>query len=340
MGRFQPTIKKIRGMQALLDVSGGDSFSDIYGQYRFDSIVGDKMVAISQGKPLILLPQTYGPFISEKNRQTASRVVRSARAVWARDERSYAIVRDLLGDQFDPERHKATVDMAFGLPVAAPDDSIANEIREFASQAEVLVGLNVSGLLYRSPSGGIEDFNFKSNYRDIIQELLKRLLAEPNVRVLLVGHVGPNQPTELDAAGLESDMTATRELLETVKIDDPSRTLSVPSHWNAMQLKWAIGQCDWFCGTRMHSCIAGLSQGVPTGAVAYSDKTIGVFETAGVGDSVIDPRVDDAETVVDKLLTSFQQRSVTKETLGQWLPVVKGRLKDFFEHLKAQIDRP
>ncbi|PQO32843.1 polysaccharide pyruvyl transferase family protein [Bremerella cremea] len=336
MGGFQPTIKKIRKMRALLDVSGGDSFSDIYGQFRFDSIVGDKMLAISQGRPLILLPQTYGPFLTEKNRETASRVVREAKAVWARDERSLSIVRDLLGDHFDPERHKSTVDMAFGLPVVQPEESIAKGIQDFASAADVLVGLNVSGLLYQSPTGGVEDFKFLSSYREVIESLFRELLAQPGVRILLVGHVGPNQFSE-ESAGSESDTSAMRSLLETVKVDDPDRAYLVPHYLNALQLKWAIGQCDWFCGTRMHSCIAGLSQGVPTGAIAYSDKTIGVFETASVGESVIDPRVDDAETVVRKLIESFHQRDTTRETLRQWLPVVKGRLKDFFETLKTQI---
>lgn len=200
----------------------------------------------------------------------------------------------------------------------------------------MVVGLNVSGLIYRDPSGGIERFKFRSNYRDIIEGLLKGLLAEPNVSILLVGHVGPNREDGSNSEQ-ESDVAAIRVLLDNLQVSDSPRTHVVPAHLSAMELKWVIGQCDWFCGTRMHSCIGGLSQGVPTGAIAYSDKTIGVFESAGVGESVVDPRTDDAETVVQKLLDSFKERDTTRETLQQWLPVVKGRLKDFFDQLKKQI---
>lgn len=35
---------------------------------------------------------------------------------WARDERSFDVLKDLLGDAFDPLRHRSGVDVAFGLP--------------------------------------------------------------------------------------------------------------------------------------------------------------------------------------------------------------------------------
>ncbi len=337
MGRFQPTIRKIRQLRAVLDVSGGDSFSDMYGQNRFDRIISDKNVALSQKRPLILLPQTYGPFVNAKNRRTAARIVREAKAVWARDERSLGIVRELLGAGFNPEIHKSTVDMAFGLPTAEPGEPVASEVRDFASQAEVLVGLNVSGLIYEDPSGGVERYKFRSDYRVIMERFLKELLADPKVKIVLVAHVGGIGQKDTEKNSLESDNLAIDQLMNTVSVHDSSRFYRVPTHLSAMELKWIIGQSDWFCGTRMHSCIAGLSQAVPTAAIAYSDKTIGVFETAGVGDSVVDPRIEDEETVLQKLLTSFRERDVTKETLQQWIPVVKARLGEFFEQLKLQI---
>ena len=46
--------------------------------------------------------------------------------------------------------------------------------------------------------------------------------------------------------------------------------------------KAVIGQCDFFIGSRMHACIAALSQGVPCVGVAYSMKFAGVFDTVGM----------------------------------------------------------
>ena len=37
----------------------------------------------------------------------------------------------------------------------------------------------------------------------------------------------------------------------------------------------------------MHACIAALSHGIPTTAVAYSKKFIGFFDSVGLGDYVM-----------------------------------------------------
>lgn len=46
----------------VLDIGEGDSFTDIYGLRRFRYHIASKLVALHSGKPLILSPQTIGPF--------------------------------------------------------------------------------------------------------------------------------------------------------------------------------------------------------------------------------------------------------------------------------------
>jgi hypothetical protein len=54
-----------------------------------------------------------------------------------------------------------------------------------------------------------------------------------------------------------------------------------------------------FIGSRMHACIAALSQGVPTVGLAYSDKFRGVFESLGLERLVADLRALEAGEVVE-----------------------------------------
>jgi len=89
---------------AVLDISGGDSFTDLYGEKRFWDVARPKLVALALGGPLILLPQTYGPFRDERLRQIASRIVDRAKMAWARDEHSFRSLRELAGNHFDPAR--------------------------------------------------------------------------------------------------------------------------------------------------------------------------------------------------------------------------------------------
>lgn len=46
----------------ILDIGQGDSFSDIYGKYRFDSINLIHLIAQKLKKPYCILPQTIGSF--------------------------------------------------------------------------------------------------------------------------------------------------------------------------------------------------------------------------------------------------------------------------------------
>ena len=59
----------------------------------------------------------------------------------------------------------------------------------------------------------------------------------------------------------------------------------------------------------VHATIAGLSTGVPTATISYSDKAIGVFESCGQGGEVFDlPRREGGE-VVKHLIVSDRRRS-------------------------------
>ena len=54
--------KEMSTLDMIFDVTFGDGFSDIYGKMWNVTTDMLKELAIRSGKPLILLPQTYGPY--------------------------------------------------------------------------------------------------------------------------------------------------------------------------------------------------------------------------------------------------------------------------------------
>ena len=50
---------------ALFDLTAGDSFSDIYGMERLERYAEPMVYSVGCGTPLILGPQTFGPFRSD-----------------------------------------------------------------------------------------------------------------------------------------------------------------------------------------------------------------------------------------------------------------------------------
>jgi len=314
------SAREIAAADTILDISGGDSFTDLYGPCRLKSVAWPKLLALRLRKPLILLPQTYGPFSSPEALGLARRIVRGATMAWARDERSFAVLRELLGDAFEPSRHRCGVDVAFLLPVREPQRTqLPDRLQQWLvapDPASPLAGVNISGLIYNSPERARSQYGFVADYGALTRGLVLGLI-ERGARVVLVPHV----VTPL--GHYESDVEASEALVGTLP-DAASESVAIgPAYADPRDVKWLIGRCDWFCGTRMHATIAGLSQGVPTAAIAYSIKTQGVFETCGQGAHVADPRQCGTDEAVDHLLRSFEDRAGAGASLSHHLPRVR-----------------
>jgi polysaccharide pyruvyl transferase WcaK-like protein len=136
----------------------------------------------------------------------------------------------------------------------------------------------------------------------------------------------------------ESDVEACTKLLAALPTELGSRMRITSTELDEREVKWLISKLDWFCGTRMHSTIAALSSRVPTVAVAYSDKTRGVFETCAVDDQVIDPRQLQTRDVIERLNACWERRDETASVLSSSIERVKERateqLTEIFRNLK------
>ncbi len=332
LARLHPRTALLRGLDAVIDISGGDSFSDLYGHERFAAVAMPKLLALELGLPLLLAPQTYGPFHAGAHRAQATAILRHARAAWARDPRSFEVLRSLVGEHFDAERHRSGVDVAFGLPARPPADPVLqNALSRRRARAGLLIGLNVSGLLYHASPEEATSYGLRCDYRALVHDLMRMLLALPEAEVVLVPHVR--------SPGPDCDEKACADVHRALSPADAERVLRLPATLEADELKWVIGRTDWFCGARMHSCIAALSQGVPTVGLAYSDKTLGVFETAGVGEGVVDPRADPAPVVVGRIRDELAARGERAAALRAALPGLQQRWREEFEAMVAGARR-
>ena len=313
-----PAAERIRNADAILDISGGDSFTDLYGPERFKSIAWPKLTAIRLGIPLILLPQTYGPFRSSPSRELAARICRGAAAAWARDERSFGVLRHLLGDAFDPARHRCGVDVAFLLPTKRPAAPLGDRLQEWLetrNQAEPLAGLNVSGLLYNDPAGARSRYGFIADYRELCRSLVERLAAD-GARVVLTPHV-VSPPGHY-----ESDIEASGRLAASLSKDVATRVTVAPAFQDPREVKWLSGQYDWLYGKRMQSTIAGRSSAVPSATTSYSDKAHSVFANRGVGAAVMVPKPLNAVKALGSVQYLFRGRFELAWKLRSGLPAV------------------
>jgi colanic acid/amylovoran biosynthesis protein len=287
------------------DIRGGDSFSDIYGARNFILASLPVLSVIWTRGSIALFPQTYGPFKTAVCRSLAKYILRHADPILARDHQSEDAVRELIGEA---ARIHFCPDVAFSLEAVKPGTlDVSPPLPEKGSAC--LIGLNVNGLMYNGGYTRSNMFGLKLDYNAFLGRLVTNLLSDENNRLLLVPH------TFAPPGNVESDPEASRRVLEGVDAQFRSRIHLITREYDQHEIKGLIGDCDFFIGSRMHSCIAALSQGIPTVGVAYSKKFRGVFESVGAGQWVIDGRY----TATDEALSLVQQLFHERAQIGEKL---------------------
>ena len=168
---FTKLKKIIKQIDLVAAINGGDGFSDIYNSSTFHWRLRETLMANRANIPVVILPQTIGPFYCIKNYNIAKSILKSAKFVFVRDAK---FVDEL--DKMEV-RYELTKDLsAYMMPEKWDIDIRQNSI-----------GLNVSGLCYsnsfRSLSGQFECYPLLINA--IIQRFQDKGLNVSHIRIII-----------------------------------------------------------------------------------------------------------------------------------------------------------
>jgi len=322
-----PWVGAIEQADFAADIRGGDSFSDIYGMKRL--VTGFLMawtVLLVKGT-IVQLPQTYGPFTSPIARWMARYLLRRSSVIVARDKKSMQVAQDLVG----PSREVLlSPDVAFSLEASAPQTLVLDPPLSGVLPTG-MIGVNVNGLMYHGGYTRDNMFGLKMDYPLFLRSLLLALLKEQTHEIWLIPH------TYALEGNVESDPDASRHLRNSLPSYLRERVRIIAAEYDPNELKGVIGMCDFFIGSRMHSCIAALSQGIPCVGVAYSMKFKGVFETVEMEDWVVDARYLATNEAVQTMLRLYQSRESIREKLRQNAGHARQRLTEVFQEIMDRL---
>src|SRR6266404_970761 len=280
-----PVLRHVRDTDVFASIAGGDSFSDIYGLGRLLYETLPQFLVLLMTKRLVLFPQTLGPFKSWLAHRIAHSILSGAMFVCSRDALGIKSLEGLVDNPSD-SKYRFCYDLGFLLEPVRPAGIDLNGLL-VKTPGTPLIGLNVSGLLNSGGYNGKNMFALKIDYASMIRNLLAYLIAEKGTRVVLVPHVhGEPGP----AGDFESDECACTQLYEAMKETYPGKLFVVQGIRTTSEIKYVIGHCDLFIGSRMHACIAALSLEVPAVALSYSDKFRGVWQSIDLQELIADPR--------------------------------------------------
>lgn len=308
-------LPMVRACDLVLDIGAGDSFSDIYGVKRFVKYMLAKATVHLAGKPLVLSPQTIGPFARGWARLLAFATLSRSAAIFARDEKSIDFLREA---GFSGKVNLAS-DVALRLPYDPPAPRQA--------EGPVKVGINVSGLLMNGGYTQSNMFGLKADYPALMRRLTARFAALPGVEVHLVAHVIS------DRFLVEDDYRASVALAEEIG----GAVTVAPKFATPSEAKSYIAGLDFFMGARMHACIAAFSSGVPVVPMAYSRKFAGMFGALGY-DHTVNCTSETAEAIEAKVQQSFEAREEIRQDLAAAFARGLERLEPYDAELARLIE--
>ena len=280
---------QMRRARVVIDIGAGDSFADIYGSKRLGWMFAMKLLAWVARRPVVMAPQTVGPFTKPLSIRLARFVMNRTALLATRDKLSTAAV-EAMGVR-TPVIEAS--DVALRLPFTPPSKS---------TDAPPRIGINVSGLLMSGGYTGKNELGIALDYPGLIRDIIRHFRQHKDgCEVHLVSHV--IYDPEAEAGQTEDDYFAARKLAE----EFPG-TIVAPAFATPSEAKSYIAGLDYFMGARMHACIAAFSSGVPVIPMAYSRKFEGLFGSIGYHHTV-DCTAETGAAILAKIVEGYENRA-------------------------------
>ena len=279
-------IKKSKAMEGcdyVIDLCGGDGYTDNYGMIRLFAESVPVHMANSKKIPILFAPQTIGPFNTKLGKKVAYHTLKKLQHLFVRDTSSYECCKQLKLNNITSQ----VIDVAFALPFE----------KQNIFSDKVKVGINVSGLLYNGGYNRDNYFRLSFSYKEFIDKLLTLLSADERYEVHLIPHVNS------DEVEIDDDYRVCQKIAQ----ENPKLILA-PKFNSPVDAKCYISGMDIFSGARMHSTIGAISSGVPVIPVAYSRKFNGLYSTLEYP-YLIDAKADiSCEEAIKQFCTYLNER--------------------------------
>ena len=289
-----------RDIDGVIDASGF-AFGDQLGVARSRSFAQDVARWKRQGKPVVLLPQAFGPFEDRQVRAAFQPVVTQADLIFARDESSL--------------RHLEAIGAPADKLRLAPD--FTNLVKPAFPQHDE-----------RSPT---RRACIVPNHR-----MVEKATDDARRRYVpfLAGCVEAVREADLDPFVLLHDTHVDRELVPALQKAAGS-PLPVVSESDPRKLKGILGRSHLVIGSRFHALVGALSQAVPCLGAGWSHKYQMLFEDYDCGENLLDTAADD-DAIRDAVVRAADGDTRT-ELVGR-LDRAAARQRDQVREMWREVD--
>jgi colanic acid/amylovoran biosynthesis protein len=267
--------------------------------------------ALALGKPLIFLPQSFGPLPGRLQRSLLRLVLNRSTLIAAREYQSLHFLSSIGVRQ----RVLVLPDLAFAMHNAGH--------AELALQSAPgpLIGLTLMDW-----GGQNASFQHQSKYELAVVALIEHLQQQYAASILLFAQCTGPTPDQ-------DDRRIARRI--AAALHNPASITVVDAVLSPGELQAAYSQLDLLVATRMHSAIFALTTNTPVLLVSYLHKSVGLMGLLGLNRYVLDIATIDAE----HLCTRFDQVWCDREHIRRYLAKRIPALRTTLAHLPVLIQQ-
>lgn len=256
--------------------------------------------------PIYMYSCTVGPFHGYYNRWLATRALSLPTAVFLREESSLDAFRRIAPSV--PATLAA--DVGFLLPKCS--ERRVSELRaHYLPETGRRIRVGISVREYTFP-GHPDATGQRTRYLRAVADLALYFIDEIDAEVHFVPQV---------LADEVNDLSVSKEVQNLA--GNPAHSYLIVDDLSPQDLKGLYSCFDVFVGVRMHANIFALSAGVPTVAIAYEPKTMGIMGQLGLARYALNIRTLDSASLLERADALLSDLEAVKSELRTSLPLVE-----------------
>lgn len=168
-------LDEINKCDFIIDITYGDSFSDIYGFKNYILYTIPKLMTLYRKKILVLAPQTVGPYKNKLAKLLSKKVLKKSNIICVRDEKSLEYAKKI--------SKREDIILASDLAMELPYE------KQKLNGTKFKVGINISTLLWNnSNEENLKQYGIVVDYKELVKKIITKFTSE-KYEIHLITHV-------------------------------------------------------------------------------------------------------------------------------------------------------
>ena len=286
-------------IDALVDVSGF-AFSDQWGTDAIRDFGRLAKAYKKREKPVVMLPQGFGPFNKRASKEAATEMIESVDRVYARDDVSLSHIRKRASDN---EKICKSPDITLFYP---------NKIEEVSPPEKAEYSCIIPNIRMLDQGGD----KWGDRYEDVLAHIGNTLQDNGENVCFLIHDVSGKD--ELIAERVQKNIKGNTEVIRKS---------------NPISLKKFISKSRIVVTSRYHGAVAAFSRGVPSICMGWAHKYEMLYDDFNMKDNVIYPeyKLGKISDIIENILRDEENKRYRVEILSKLIEMKKNNDKMWSE---------